>query len=207
MALRLGAFLFTLSLAGVLPLHAQPVQTPTPAAATAAAGVPVRVEVVIARYQGDKRVSRLPFTLFVNATRQTGAAEQPTRLRVGVEVPIVAYQLSTDAKPTANAAPTSAIQYRPFGTNLDCSATALDDGRFSVTLSIEDSAPYSEQDKPAVSAATNEARTLAANPVFRSFRVSNVLVLREGQSTQVSTWTDRFSGEQVRLDVTLSVVK
>ncbi len=133
--------------------------------------------------------------------------EAPTKLRVGVEVPVVSNQVSTDARAGAGPGTASAIQYRPFGTNIDCSATTLESGQYSVALSIEDSAPYSEQDKPSPTAAAKAARAPAQNPVFRSFRVSNTLMLRDGESTQFSAWTDRFSGESVRLEVTLSVVK
>jgi hypothetical protein len=44
-------------------------------------------------------------------------------------------------------------------------------------------------------------------PVFRSFRSTNTLVLRDGQTRQFTAATDRVSGEVVRIDVTLNVVK
>src|SRR5256885_13084784 len=42
-------------------------------------------------------------------------------------------------------------------------------------------------------------------PLFRTFRLSNqVVVLRDGESTQLTTVTDRISGEVIRVDVTRS---
>lgn len=219
---RMCAVIGTLFLAGVVPTRAQapgapaaPAGQATPATPTVAAtavpgvpaAVPVRVEVVIERYQGEKRLSRVPFTLFANATDPRDRPKPPTKLRVGVEVPIVTYQLPPDTKPGGSVGLPPATQYRPFGTNIDCSATTLENGRFKVTVSIDDSAPYSDQDKATQTSATNDARGVTPNPVFRSFRAANTLILRDGQSTQFSAWTDRFSGESVRLSVTLSVVK
>jgi hypothetical protein len=44
-------------------------------------------------------------------------------------------------------------------------------------------------------------------PTFRSFRSSNVVVLKDGQSTEFAAATDKISGEVVKVDVTLTVVK
>ena len=67
---------------------------------------------MIARYQGDKKLASLPYTLVVG----TGGAR--TRMRMGVDTPIpVTSFVSVRAgwpKP-----PTS-FQYRNVGTNIDC---------------------------------------------------------------------------------------
>jgi hypothetical protein len=79
-------------------------------------------------------------------------------------------------------------------------ATPLNDGRFQVSLTIEDSSVYAD---------ARETGMLSTNgaPVFRTFRSTNTLVLRDGQSRQVTTATDRVSGEVIRAEVTLTVVK
>src|SRR5689334_4782013 len=46
--------------------------------------VPLEVEVVLSRYQGEKKVSSIPYTLNVNAN---GA---PTSMNMGTEVPVPA---------------------------------------------------------------------------------------------------------------------
>ena len=43
--------------------------------------------------------------------------------------------------------------------------------------------------------------------MIRSFRLSNRVILRDGQSTQFSAATNRITGETVRIDVTLNVAK
>jgi Flp pilus assembly secretin CpaC len=170
---------------------------PPAAAGLSAVSIPVRVQLVIARYQGDKKVSSVPFTLFVNATELANHAEEFSRVQMGVEVPIPAVAAPAEAKPNAPGQP--ALQYRPFGTNINCFAKVLDNGRFKLSVTIDESMPYSDQDR--------SRSTSSPAPVFRSFRVSSFVVLKDGQSEQFSTATDRFSGEVVKMDVTLSVVK
>ena len=45
--------------------------------------MPLEVQVVISRYQGDKRVSSMPYVLVVNANAQAAI-----ELNMGAEVPI-----------------------------------------------------------------------------------------------------------------------
>ncbi len=44
-------------------------------------------------------------------------------------------------------------------------------------------------------------------PVVRSFQTTNRLILKDGQTSQFTAATDRVSGEVVRIDITLKVVK
>ena len=44
-------------------------------------------------------------------------------------------------------------------------------------------------------------------PVIRSFRASNNVVLRDGQTRQFTAAADRITGEVVKVDVTLRVAK
>jgi hypothetical protein len=43
------------------------------------------------------------------------------------------------------------------------------------------------------------------SPSFRSFRAINSMVLKDGQTAQFTTATDKVTGETVRIDVTLTV--
>ena len=69
--------------------------------------------------------------------------------------------------------------------------------QFRLTLEIEDSSVYPD-DQP---------RALKGVPMFRSFKLSNTLLLRDGQSTQLASAADKVSGEVLKVDVTLAVVK
>lgn len=166
--------------------------------AVAAVMVPLRVQLVISRYQGDKPISRVPYTLSVNATDRAGAFSEPSRLRMGVQVPVPPLPTpAPDGKP--GVPQTGAPTYRDVGTNIDCAALIVGDGRFKVSVTIEESSLYGDDDKSRAARSTT--------PVFRQFRVSNVLLLTDGQSDQFATATDKITGESVKMDITLSVLK
>jgi hypothetical protein len=150
--------------------------------------VPLDVQVMVNRYQGDKRVSSLPYTLAVNANDRTISS-----IRMGARVPV-----SRGATAPAGLPP---VEYQSIGTNIDCFARTMDDGRFQVNLVIEDSSIY-ENVPGAVQPGTDEKA-----PVFRSFKSTNTLVLRDGQTRQFTAATDRVNGEVVRIEVTLRIVK
>jgi hypothetical protein len=44
-------------------------------------------------------------------------------------------------------------------------------------------------------------------PVIRSFRASNNVVLKDGQTRQFTAAADRITGEVVKVDVTLKVAR
>ena len=157
----------------------------------AASPTTLRVQLVVSRHQGEKKISSLPYTLTVNtAERTTGRSS----LRLGTQVPITTMSRQGNE---ANSPMVPTVQYRDIGTNIDCFATTLDDGRFKLDLTVEDSSV----DKDAGGLATG------AHPVFRSFRTTDSVMLRDGQTAQYSSATDKVSGEVWKVDVTLTVVK
>jgi hypothetical protein len=105
---------------------------------------------------------------------------------------------ATDGKPVG-AAGGSPVQYQEIGTQVDARAAMLPDGRFDVELSVGDSAIATPERDAAAGSSTL--------PVIRSFTSANHLVLRDGQTRQFTAGTDRITGEVVRVDVTLRVVK
>jgi hypothetical protein len=163
--------------------------------------IPLSVQVVVSRYQGEKKVSSLPYTLAVNAnaSRQGTAGSTVSSLRMGVEIPLATSPLPPpDGKSLAAA---GLIQYRPFGTNIDAWANSIGTNRFQVNVSIEDSSIYTTEQAASASPKASDM------PVFRSYRYKNELVLRDGQSAQFTAATDRVTGEVIKVDVTLSVLK
>ena len=158
-----------------------------PAARSTMNATPLKVLVVIARYQGEKKISSMPYTLTSNANSHAN-------LRMGTRIPVTMAAVATPKEPPAPAP----IQYQDIGTNIDCSPTALDDGRYLLLISLEDSSIYPD-DAPATSS--------RGNPSFRSFRATNSMVLRNGETGQFTTATDKVTGETVKVDVTLTVLK
>jgi Bacterial type II and III secretion system protein len=148
---------------------------------------PLTVQVVISRFQGEKKISGMPYAMAVNANGKRAL------LRMTVQVPIQITTTNAEGKPVV-----ASVNYRDVGTAIDCVASTLEDGRYSIELTVEDSSVYSDQ---------AGASKSADHPTFRSFKSTNDLVLRDGQSAQFTMATDKVTGEVTRLDVSLTVGK
>jgi hypothetical protein len=178
--------------------RAQQPAAPTAAApaATAPSAPPkeqpvLKVQVVISRYQGDKKISSQPYTLSVTPNARAAS------IRMGLQVAV----LSSPLVPAADGKmPPAAINYKDVGTSIDCSARSLDDGRFRLELTIDDSSLAPDDQSPPAS--------VKGIPQFRSFRIAGeTAVLRDGQTTQLTTAAEKMTGEVAKVDVTLNVVK
>ncbi len=162
-----------------------PQPAPVPPPSRVQAPVLLKVEFVISHYQGDKKVSSYPYTMTVRAN------EAKTNLRMGSQVPIPSYGPENKM----------IVVYKEVGTNIDCGAQILDDGRFRLDLSIEDSSLEGN-------AQGVEAVAKGVPPQIRSFRLTNeTVVLKDGQTALLTTATEKLSGEIAKVDVTLNVVK
>jgi type II/III secretion system protein len=189
--------LVIIAIAAVLGVAGARVSAQQPDQKTVKQNIPLEVQVVIARYQGDKRISSLPYVLSLksNAVARGGAS-----LRLGSQVPIRT-QIVTPAADGKPATTTNTVNYQSVGMNIDCGATALEDGRFEVTLTINESSVATDsQDAKAVP-------TIDSYPVLRSYQSTNTIFVKEGQTSQFTAATDRVSGEVVRVEVKLTVVK
>lgn len=168
------------------------------AEARAEALVPLDVQVVITRYQGEKKTSSVPYALTVNASLRGNPPVTQLRMGGRVPVPAMAPAIGPDGKPLAGIVGGGPVSYEEVGTSIDCSSRPLPDGRFEMTISVSDSA---------VTTAQNVEGERSALPVIRTFRATNNLVLRDGQTRQFTAAADRITGEVVRVDVTLRVAK
>ena len=186
------ALVFAFALASSVIVRSQEKPAPAAPKPAAAAVTPVRISVVVSRFQGEKKLSSLPYTLSVNAgSRGT--------LRMGAKVPVNMMMTANMPKDFPQGGP---VQYQDVGTSIDCSVSAAqDDGRFRVEITIDDSSVYGDAPNP------TDNKPPPGNPSFRSFRASDSMVLRDGQTSQFTTATDKVSGEIVKVDVTLNVVK
>jgi hypothetical protein len=153
-------------------------------------------------------VGSLPYTITCNA-----GDRNPAVLRMGIEVPVPVPMGS--AKEGNTIFPS--IQYKNVGTSIDCRAgLAAADGRFRLELNIEQSSIYASADDKSRRAGgpSGDARAPGVAevgsggvPVFRTFRATFVPLLRDGQTVQYTAATDPVSGEVVKIDVTVNVVK
>jgi hypothetical protein len=200
------------ALAQVAPINA-PTAPPPPAAGTAGQGIApppapfqfpgqpqvppgysapagaaiVNVQVVISRFEGEKRISSHPYNLTLVPGKQGS-------LRIGAEVAIPT---------TVTGAPGIAPSYtmQSLGTQIDCTAKPLNDNRYELGLTVTDRSVYPTSQ-------TNQLGVGIANvPTFRNVTSSSTLILGNGQSAQFTASTDKVTGEVYKIDVTLTVPK
>jgi hypothetical protein len=147
--------------------------------------VPLKLTVVLSRYRGEKKVASESYELSVRTDSNKASV-----------------RMSTPAVLVPNAGGVAGAQPAPGSTlftNIDCSANNLDNGRFAVTVTIEDSSIYEDSRYPANGSKTDKS--------LRMFRTTNALVLRDGQTTEFTAATDKVNGEVIKAAVTLAVVK
>jgi len=152
---------------------------------------PLKVQLAVTRQLGDKKVGSVSYAFFCNT------ADRKATLSLGVEVPV-----------PVRKADKVEFQYRSVGSNIECEASALADGRFHLRLAFEQSSLYNTDAKAAAPAAGQTLESRVDNPtLFRTARSVFSAVLRNGQTAQAVTGTDPLTGEVVAIDVTLAVVK
>jgi hypothetical protein len=176
----------------VLPGPGQAQDTPKPEAAKPETSVErrgpsvtLRVQLVITRFEGEKKLASLPYTLVVTTGRDRA------RMRMGVDTPV---PTATTASDTGK--PMTSYQYKTVGTNIDCGAIDRGEGRYQLTINVENS-----------SALSGVGSRVEGVPLFRRFDTYFDPVLRDGQSVQTVASTDPVTGEVVKIDVTMNVVK
>ncbi|MGC1485527.1 MAG: hypothetical protein WA789_17160 [Candidatus Acidiferrum sp.] len=153
---------------------------------------PLRVQVVFSEYEGEKKISSLPYILLVNSDDVAHRAA----IRMGLRVPI---EVSSNTG-------VKQMQYLDVGTNLDGRAEKTEGGRFLLDLTVEKSSVYTpgENQKPAT-VGGNEISS--AQPIIQLFRSQVSLLIRDGQTIQSTVATDPVTGHVLKVDVTLNVLK
>ncbi|HEV2383200.1 MAG TPA: hypothetical protein VG206_25825 [Terriglobia bacterium] len=156
------------------------------------AEIPFKLTVVLNEYDGNTKVSSLPYIMPCKATSRL--IQEASVLRMGFEVPYLSKE--------------NEVQYRSVGTNLDCRSTPPDErGGFMVDLGIEHNVVYSH------TGANGELRpgtpqANAAAPVTGGIHANlRTLLLHDGQTVNALTATDPVNGHVWKVEVTLNVVK
>jgi hypothetical protein len=153
----------------------------------------LRVQVLITRVQQGRKEASLPYTFVVSARPSPDCREPRVRMRMGVDTPVPVIAFDNSGKMAGRS-----VQYKTVGTNIDCSADDLGDGRYKLLLTVENSSAL-----PGDKAAGD----LAEYPLFRRFEMSLDPILRDGQKAETVASTDPVTGEVVKIDVSLNVVK
>jgi hypothetical protein len=121
---------------------------------------------------------------------------------MGNDVPVAMTVFGAGKSAEGSPVPTS-YNYKSVGTNIDCQASGMAGGIFQLAVTVSDSSIHlASSEKP------RESSALAANiPSFRKFDSSFTILLRDGQTTQYTSATDPVTGEVMKIDVTLNVLK
>ena len=181
--LAIGLAMAVVALAPCLAFAQQRGAAPAPAAAASEAPLtPLRVQVIVSRFQGQKQVSHELFTLAVNANDK-----KMSEVTSGTQVFIP--MVTVDGK-------TVGPVFKDVGTHIQCLASTTEGNRFRLELTVE-AALLPEEDLP------------KSSPPYRirTFRSSQPLLLRDGQTTEYTTATDPVNGEEVKVTVSLVLMK
>ena len=204
------ALLLLVPVAGAQEKEKERAEAPTAPAESRGRFTPLRVQVLFSKYQGEKKVASLPYTLTCNV-----GDRGPAVLRMGIEVP-VPVSIAKEGVPGA----IQQFQYKNVGTSIDCRANAPEEGRYRLELNVEQASIYSPADEKVTPVGKDKDKDkegkvswgvtdtpLGGAPLFRTFRAQFVPLLRDGQTVQYTAATDPVSGEVVKIDVTVTVLK
>ena len=135
--------------------------------------VPLKVSLLLSRYQGEKKLSSVPYVLWVTAN-----SPERTSLRMGNQIPVPTTVFSAKE----GEKPMTSYNYKDVGTNIDCTSSTAQDGYFKLNLTVTDSSVYfPDRTDPTLSTAASSAVGAAA---FRSFNsVFFILIMMVRQSS------------------------
>ena len=152
--------------------------------------IPMKVQIVFTEMEGEKKVSSLPYNFSVLVDDRP-SGRYSANLRTGVRVPV-----EVDGKDQK-------ISYIDIGTNIDCGIHEEEDGKFRVLVNFERSAlfPNKTEDGERLVTPSN------GQPLVRQLRLSNELLLKDGQTSDMILSTDPLTGRVLRASVTINVVK
>jgi len=159
--------------------------------------IPLKIQIVLTEFDGSQKVSSLPYAMYTVATDAHN--HRRDHLRFGVRVPV-----STSSNSSAGSAQ---YTYIDVGTNIDCAAVDLENGQFSLDLSVErSSVAISVPDGKATDWKPG-APSPGPQPLIRSFRDDLDLIMRDGQTMEGSSAVDPITGHVLKIEVALNVLK
>jgi Flp pilus assembly secretin CpaC len=156
-------------------------------------GPQLKGQILLTEREGTKEIASLPYTLYVTSGEGT-FGERGASLRMGARVPI-----------TIDKQNASSIQYEDVGTNIDCQAKHLEDGRFKLRISTERSSVYAPDGQ--AKGEVVPSNLPAGPPILRQFRGFTDLLIRDGQTINVLVGADPGSGHVLNEAVTVTVEK
>jgi hypothetical protein len=151
-------------------------------------GAPVKVQIVISEFAGDKKISSVPYAI-VSLADDKSWGTYNSSVRTGVRIPV-----ETEGKDQKNT-------YLDVGVNIDCGVKTEEDGRYFLRLVLERSSLYPNK------SAEGERLVASSLPLISQFRINDYLILKDGQTSENLMSTDPLTGHTLRVSVTINVQK
>jgi hypothetical protein len=165
-------------------------------AATAAGPEHLRVDLLLTEYNGETKISSLPYTLYV-AVGTPHESQMQSSVRLGVKVPMPSAPESQGHPNTFN--------YQNVGTDIDCRAHTAGEGLYDMNIWVSRSSVYTSGE--AGYSGDQLAHVERAIPVLRDFSSSFDVSLHDGQSIDGLSATDPLSGHILKINVTVHLEK
>jgi hypothetical protein len=154
-------------------------------------GIPIKVQIVVAEYDGEKKTSSMPYS-FLSLADEKFWGTYNTSLRTGVRIPI-----EVDGKDQKTT-------YMDVGLNIDCGIKTEDDGRYFARLTLERTSLYpggsSGEEQLGVSRPHGQ-------PIIHQFKISENHIFKDGQTLEMVSSTNPLNGHVLRISVTINVMK
>ena len=153
--------------------------------------IPVKVQVVLTEYDGDKKIASMPYS-FISLADDKHWTTYNSSLRTGVRIPI-----EIDGKDQKTT-------YMDVGSNIDCGIQSQDDGRYYLRITLEQSSLY-----PGGGSSDEQLGASHPNgqPIIRQFRISGNYILKDGQTLETVSSTNPLSGHVLRISITINALK
>jgi hypothetical protein len=162
-------------------------QNPPPQSAQPPATT-IKLHVVLARFEGEKKLSSFPYTLSL-VPGQSGS------IRAGAEVPVPTTSF-TPASSGDKAAATPAYTMQQVGSQVDATVTPTADGKFNLKLNVTDRS---------IGSAQSTQGRVPNVPSFKNMVSNSQAIISNGETIQFTASSDPASNETFRIDVTLTV--
>jgi len=156
----------------------------------------IKLQIVFAEFDGDKKVKSLPYVMYLNSPDAPDLKGGWDKLRIGSRIPVYIGN--------------NQMQYQDVGTNIDARSAYADDGHLLLQLDLERSWVEGDVSVPTTKADGDSSDTASGRfpePIIRAFRSELSLKLREGQPMESTVATDPISGKVVKVEISFSVVK
>jgi hypothetical protein len=156
--------------------------------------IPLKIQIVFTEFEGEKKVKSMPYTSVFSA--DAGRGPDAAKLRIGSRVPLYTGR-------------EGGLQFVDVGTNLDCRADRLDDGRFGLRLSLERSWVESDVRVAVDHSIAQPGGTPGEfkEPVIGQYKIDVYLVVRDGQTVESTVATDPLTGKILKIELTLTALK